>query len=70
MIINNNVNPVIYDVIESLKKNYNSEVKIKKRRIPFSKECVHNPNGALVNDLIYENTVEDNFSHSILHGSR
>lgn len=70
LIINNNVNPVIYDVIESLKKNYNSEVKIKKRRIPFSKECVHNPNGALVNDLIYENTVEDNFSHSILHGSR
>ena len=62
LIINNNVNPVIYNVIELLKKTYNSDVKIEKRRIPFHRTLVNNLNDSIVNDLIYG---EDSIFHSI-----
>lgn len=61
LIINNNVNPSIYNAIEALKKTYNSDIKIEKRRIPFYSTLVHNFNDNTVNDLIYD---KENFIYT------
>ncbi len=61
LIVNNNVNPAIYEAIEMLKKSYNSNVEIEKRRIPFHKCLLGNPNDEMAQALMYEDSSDYDF---------
>lgn len=56
LIVNNNVNQEIFEVLEMIKVNMESDVVIKGRRIPFSRTLVKSEfKNKIIDELIYDN---------------